>query len=63
MIAIVFGLIYLQQKEDQNSVININGVLFLCITNSSFSYLFAVLNVNIKFESALIKQHFYPFFG
>ena len=48
MVAIIFGLIYLRQDLDQESVQNINGVLFLCITNSSFSYLFAVLNVFSK---------------
>ena len=48
MLATIFGLIYLQQENDQTAVQNINGVLFLVITNASFSYLFAVLNVGVE---------------
>lgn len=44
MIAILFGLIYLQLKLTQEGVQNINGVLFLLITNTSFSNMFGVLN-------------------
>ena len=43
-IAIVFGLIFLRQKIDQSGVQNINGVLFLFITNNSFSNMFPVIN-------------------
>jgi hypothetical protein len=43
-IAIMFGLIYLQLKINQENIQNINSVLFLIITNSSFSNLFGVLN-------------------
>ena len=43
-IALIFGLIYLQIKTNQEGVQNINGVLFLLITNSSFSNMFGVLN-------------------
>ncbi len=47
MLSVVFGLIYFQQKLDQTSVQNINGVLFLCVMNTTFSNLFAVVNVNL----------------
>lgn len=43
-IAILFGLIYLQLSISQADIQNINGVLFLLITNASFSNLFGVLN-------------------
>nr|UOU03354.1 ATP-binding cassette subfamily G-like 4 [Brachionus rubens] len=43
-IAIVFGLIYLRLDLNQEGVQNINGVLFLLITNASFSNMFGVLN-------------------
>ena len=42
--AIVFGLIYLRQEYDQAGVQNINGVIFLVITNMTFGNLFPVLN-------------------
>ena len=44
VIAVLFGLIYLRLKVDQDGVQNINGVLFLLITNQSFSNLFPVIN-------------------
>jgi len=47
LISVIFGLIYLRLKYDQAGVQNMNGVLFLLITNMSFSNLFAVINVNI----------------
>lgn len=43
-IALIFGLIYLKIETNQEGVQNINGVLFLLITNSSFSNMFGVLN-------------------
>jgi hypothetical protein len=43
-IAIMFGLIYLQLPVDSKNYQNIGSVLFLCITNSSFSNLFGVIN-------------------
>ncbi|RNA09917.1 ABC subfamily ABCG [Brachionus plicatilis] len=43
-IALIFGLIYLQIEDSQEGVQNINGVLFLLITNASFSNMFGVLN-------------------
>nr|QNH67903.1 ATP-binding cassette transporter subfamily G-like protein 4 [Brachionus rotundiformis] len=43
-IALIFGLIYLQIEDNQEGVQNINGVLFLLITNASFSNMFGVLN-------------------
>lgn len=45
-IALMFGLIYFQLKLNQKGVQNISGVLFLCMTNSSFSAMFAVVNVS-----------------
>jgi ATP-binding cassette, subfamily G (WHITE), eye pigment precursor transporter len=44
IIALLFGLIFLQQELTQEGVQNINGVLFLFITNMSFSNMFAVIN-------------------
>ncbi|XP_046580538.1 protein white-like [Haliotis rubra] len=44
LIALVFGLIYLKQEYNQEGVMNINGALFLLITNASFSSMFSVIN-------------------
>jgi Na+/H+-dicarboxylate symporter len=43
-IAIMFGLIFLRIELNQKGVQNINGVLFLLITNASFGNLFGVIN-------------------
>ncbi|KAI8777535.1 protein white-like [Biomphalaria glabrata] len=43
-LAIVLGLIYLQQTVDQKGIMSINGAIFLLITNTSFSNMFAVVN-------------------
>jgi len=50
VISIIFGLIYLRLKYDQAGIQNMNGVLFLMITNMSFSNLFAVINVTRHFS-------------
>ncbi|PVD37708.1 hypothetical protein C0Q70_00308 [Pomacea canaliculata] len=43
-VAVILGLIYLRIKYDQRGVMNINGAIFLLITNASFTSLFAVVN-------------------
>jgi len=49
IVAIMFGLIFLQLDYDQQGVQNINGVLFLSICNSGFGTIFFVVNVIIMF--------------
>ncbi|KAK6166710.1 hypothetical protein SNE40_023343 [Patella caerulea] len=44
VVALILGLIYLQQENDQTAVMNINGCLFLFIINMSFTSMFAVVN-------------------
>lgn len=44
VVAVVLGLIYLRLDYDQTGVMNINGAIFLLITNASFSNMFAVVN-------------------
>ncbi|XP_045170130.2 protein white-like [Mercenaria mercenaria] len=44
IISVILGLIYLQLDVDQEGVQNINGVLFLIVTNMTMSNLFGVLN-------------------
>ncbi|XP_053681577.1 protein white [Sabethes cyaneus] len=45
MVAILIGSIYFGQKLDQDGVMNINGSLFLFLTNMTFQNVFAVINV------------------
>lgn len=56
-IAIMFGLIFLQIELDQIGVQNINGVLFLLLTNSSFSNIFGVVNTFPAEIPIFIREH------
>ncbi|XP_052810071.1 protein white-like isoform X2 [Mya arenaria] len=44
MLGLILGVIYLQLDINQEGVMNINGVLFLMLTNMTFSNVFGVLN-------------------
>ena len=46
MIALIAGLIYLQQKNDQDSIQNFSGAIFFAITFSSFNSLTSALFVS-----------------
>lgn len=46
MVAVLLGVIYLQQDLTQEGVQNINGALFLFLTNMTFQNAFAVINVS-----------------
>ncbi|KAH9524967.1 hypothetical protein Btru_028364 [Bulinus truncatus] len=56
-LAIVLGLIYLQQTVDQKGVMSINGAIFLLITNTSFSNMFAVVN-SFPLELAIFLREY-----
>jgi len=56
-ISIIFGLIYFQLVLSQKAVQNINGVLFLCLTNNSFSSLIVVLNTFPAEIPLFIREH------
>ncbi|GAB0088557.1 Protein white [Sergentomyia squamirostris] len=45
MVSILVGLIFFQQKLDQTGVMNINGAIFLFLTNMTFQNVFAVIHV------------------
>lgn len=45
MVATLIGSIYFGQQLDQDGVMNINGALFLFLTNMTFQNVFAVINV------------------
>lgn len=46
VVSVVFGLIYFNLDYNQKGVMNINGGIFLLITNASFTNMFAVINVS-----------------
>jgi ATP-binding cassette, subfamily G (WHITE), eye pigment precursor transporter len=56
-ISVILGLVYLQQKNDQPGIQNINGVLFLMLLNSSFSNMFAVINLYSFELPIMMKEH------
>ena len=47
MLSLLFGSIFFQILLDQKGIQNINGLLFLFITNTSFSNMFPVVNVSV----------------
>ena len=56
-IALLFGLIFLQQDLDQNGVQNINGVIFLLLMNSSASNIFSVVNTFPAEIPIFLREH------
>ncbi|XP_055690663.1 protein white isoform X2 [Lutzomyia longipalpis] len=44
-VSFLIGLIFFQQKLDETGVMNINGAIFLFLTNMTFQNVFAVINV------------------
>ncbi|XP_063236423.1 protein white-like [Bacillus rossius redtenbacheri] len=57
MVALVIGLVYFNQKMDQDGVMNINGALFLFLTNMTFQNLFAVINVFCSEMPVFLREH------
>ncbi|CAL1533116.1 unnamed protein product [Lymnaea stagnalis] len=56
-LAIVLGLVYLQTTVDQKGIMSINGAIFLLITNTSFSNMFAVVN-SFPLELAIFLREY-----
>lgn len=50
MVSVLIGLIFLNQPMTQVGVMNINGAIFLFLTNMTFQNVFAVINVSIAFK-------------
>lgn len=48
LVSLLIGLIYFGQELDQDGVMNINGALFIFLTNMTFQNVFAVINVSIN---------------
>lgn len=58
VIALVLGVIYLGQETNQAGVMNINGALFLLLTNTTFQNMFAVVNVFCLELPIFLREHF-----
>lgn len=59
MVAVLIGLIFLNQPLTQVGVMNINGAIFLFLTNMTFQNVFAVINVSLRFaEEVFITIQF-----
>jgi len=58
VIAIILGTIYYGQGNDQASIQNSNGALFVLITNISFGNIFAVCNVFCAEIPIFLREHF-----
>ena len=68
--SVILGLIYLKTDNDysQNDIMNVNGAIFVIITNLSFTNLFSVLNVSVYRKQVaftcmymFIIKLYYPF--
>lgn len=46
MVSLLIGVIYYGQRLDQDGVMNINGALFIFLTNMTFQNVFAVISVS-----------------
>ncbi|KAL1138055.1 hypothetical protein AAG570_009750 [Ranatra chinensis] len=57
MVAIMIGIIYFGQELDQDGVMNINGALFICLTNMTFQNVFAVISVFCSELPVFMREH------
>nr|QNH67970.1 ATP-binding cassette transporter subfamily G-like protein 4 [Brachionus plicatilis] len=57
VIAVILGLIYLQIEYNQAGVQNINGIIFLFLTNTSFSNMFSVINTFPVEIPIFLREH------
>lgn len=48
MVAALISFIFYNQHLDQDGVMNINGALFMCISNMTFQNVLAVINVSVR---------------
>ncbi|KAJ8722907.1 hypothetical protein PYW07_004087 [Mythimna separata] len=57
MVSILIGVIYFGQSLDQDGVMNINGAIFMFLTNMTFQNIFAVINVFCSELPIFIREH------
>ncbi|KAG8037763.1 hypothetical protein G9C98_005974 [Cotesia typhae] len=57
MVSLLIGVIYYGQKLDQDGVMNINGALFIFLTNMTFQNVFAVITVFCAELPIFLREH------
>lgn len=55
MVSLLIGIIFYGQVLDQDGVMNMNGALFLFLTNMTFQNVFAVINVSLKIDVKVLS--------
>eukprot|EP00092_Neocalanus_flemingeri_P039888 GFUD01043444.1.p1 GENE.GFUD01043444.1~~GFUD01043444.1.p1 ORF type:complete len:655 (-),score=143.96 GFUD01043444.1:27-1697(-) len=58
VIALILGTVYFGQELTSDGVMSINGAIFLFITNTTFSNMFAVINVICMELPIFLREHF-----
>ncbi|XP_066997539.2 protein white-like [Anabrus simplex] len=58
MVALLVGVIYYGQQLTQDGVKNINGAVFVFLTNMTFQNVFAVINVFCSELPVFMREHF-----
>ncbi|XP_076166926.1 protein white-like isoform X2 [Ptiloglossa arizonensis] len=57
MVALLIGIVYFNQQLDQDGVMNINGALFIFLTNMTFQNVFAVINIFCTELPIFLREH------
>jgi len=58
VLALILGVVYLQQDMDQKGIQNVNGALFVLLTNISFGNVFAVVNIFCSELPVFKREHY-----
>nr|XP_031835364.1 protein white [Nomia melanderi]XP_031835365.1 protein white [Nomia melanderi]XP_031835366.1 protein white [Nomia melanderi] len=57
MVSLLIGIVYFDQRLDQDGVMNVNGALFIFLTNMTFQNVFAVINVFCAELPIFLREH------
>jgi ABC-type multidrug transport system permease subunit len=57
VMAIVYGLVFFRLELTQEGVQNMNGVIFICLVNTTFATIFSVVNNFPKEIPIFVREH------
>lgn len=57
LVSLLIGTVYFNQRLDQDGVMNINGALFIFLTNMTFQNVFAVISVFCAELPVFLREH------
>ncbi|XP_046816687.1 protein white isoform X1 [Vespa crabro] len=57
LVSLLIGIVYFNQRLDQDGVMNINGALFIFLTNMTFQNVFAVINIFCAELPVFLREH------